>query len=449
MNFRLSHFSIAASIICGILIIVFFKSFAPEETNKTKIGESWAVLVLDEAQEDLRIRESLAGAGDFISESSQEVFIDDFGEIRKIPLVSFYDEIEEFDPRNDGYAAKLHSFFVRDGKRLFFLPLEKALTNRSWALKKQLSSLLPDTLFSLVVLGRTRSVFMDLALLAAACGVSLCFSKSRRLFIPVLPVLISLAWGGAPAVVLAAVLAAIWELLREPLGELFAARSYHRREFDYAGAGIKGFLERLIPFRANLLLAAVFFLCFLAVSAAGVRSPIPFAFSFVFFFFLYFLSCESETRQARENRHTRFRPVPLFPLKVKSYSLFPFLLPFMAAACLALVLPLALPGFSSYHERPSFINPEYFVSSDDFSDHLAFQRSFSYRSMNHHDSLNHDDSDEYLRYDLGADGLIAENTGFSAMAGDRWNHSNQSEKREEEVPRFPLEKLMDFLIQYY
>ena len=117
MRLGLSYFAIAISVICGVMVFVLFKVYPREALN---VGERWAVLILDEAHEDRRIRESLAGIGAFISESSQNIFIDDFGSVKKIPLDSYYDEIEAFDPRNDGYAEKLSAFFVRDGKRLFF-----------------------------------------------------------------------------------------------------------------------------------------------------------------------------------------------------------------------------------------------------------------------------------------------------------------------------------------
>ena len=438
MSFRKPYFLITLSILCGVLIFFLFKFHSPEEVNT---GENWVVLVFDESQEDRQIRESLAEIGAFISESSQEITIDDFGAVKKIPLDLFDDEVESLDPRNDGYAAKLRSFFVRDGKRFFFMPLEYNFANRTGNLKKRLALLLYDIPFSFVVLGRERSKLLDFALLAAACGIALCLSKSRRLFAPELPVLLALGWGGALAMVLAAVLAGIWELLREALGELSAARSYSRSEFDYAGAGFKGILERLKPFRLNLLLVTLFLLFFLAVSVVGEISTIPLAAALVCFFFIYFLSYRTETRRATENYHTLFRPVLLFPLRTKTFSLFPFLLPLVAAPVLIMLLPQLLPGFSSAMGRSPgknpFIDPEYFVSSEDYRRHIAFQESFSYQSMEESpEDTPGDTSHEYLRYYLGEDGLIAGSSGMD-------------ESRKIEDTPFPLEKLMDFLIHYY
>ena len=442
MRLGLSYFAIAISVICGVMVFVLFKVYPREALN---VGERWAVLILDEAHEDRRIRESLAGIGAFISESSQNIFIDDFGSVKKIPLDSYYDEIEAFDPRNDGYAEKLSAFFVRDGKRFFFLPLENTFTNPSGKLKKQLSSLLPDMVFSFAVLGKARSVLPEFLLLALACALALYLSRDRRLFILVLPVLLALAWGGASSVFLAAIMAGIWALLREPLGELSAARSYRLCEPGYAYSGAMDLKERLRPYRINLSLAGIFLILFFAVAIIGEHSLIPVAFALASFFLLYFLSLECECRRALELGHTLFRPIPMFPPGIKVLSLFPFMWPFIAASGLAALLAFALPSvygpaFPS-GEKYSFIDPDYFVSSEDYKRHVSFQKSFSFQSLDYHGSENHSyfpepSPKEYLRYYLGEDGLIDRSVDFSG------------EYRDSEDPGFPLEKLMDFLIQY-
>ena len=456
MSFRKPYILISISVLCGVLVFLLFKFNSPDEQYT---GESWVVLVLDEFREDRQIRESLAAIGAFISESSQEILIDDFGAVKKIPLDYFDKEMELMDPRNDGYAAKLRAFFVRDGKRFFFMPLEDNFANKPGEIKKRLDSLLHGIPFSFTILGKTTPVLLNFALLAAACVSTLFLSRSRRLFAPVLPVLLALARGGAFAMILGVILAGIWELLREALGELSAASSYSRSKFDYAGAGFGGFLERLRPFRINLLLVTIFLLFFVAVSVTGeVPAPAP-AVALACFFFIYSLSFRAETRRASENYHTPFRPVLMFPLKMKTFSLFPFLLPFAGASVLAFVLPLLLPGFSpsidrfpgKRSENYQFIDPEYFVSSEDYRQHIAFQRSFSYQSIERSgrqeessrnstddtwDLIPHKIPEGYFLYYLGEDGLIA---GSSRV---------EESSRIDDSP-FPLEKLMDFLIHYY
>jgi hypothetical protein len=68
---------------------------------------------------------------------------------------------------------------------------------------------------------------------------------------------------------------------------------------------------------------------------------------------------------------------------------------------------------------------------------MDFQRSFSYRTLNTgNDAATRLNEEGYLRYYLGDDGLIAGSA------------SSLSILEAEPLP-FPLEKLMDFLIQYY
>lgn len=438
MSSRRPYLLITLSFFSGVLVLFLFKSWSPEEI---KPGDSWAVLVLDESSEDRRIRESLSEIGPFISESSQEITIDDFGSVKKIPLDSFYDGIEMLDPRNDGYAEKLRSFFVRDGKRYFFLPLDSTVWNRPGKLKKALVPVLGDEPYTFAVLGSANFKPLHFTLLAAACLSALLLSKSRRLFAPVLPVLLSLAWGGALAMLLAAILAGIWELLREALGELSAAGSYRCTVLDYGGRRSMKIKERLEPFKKDLILALVFMFFFLAVFFIGGFPPVPLAAALGSFFFLYFLSSWLESRRVLKTGHTLFRPVQLGPSKFRLYSLFSQFLPFGAAFALAVLAPVYLPGLSSstfnFSGKELFIDPAYYVSAEDYEKHAAFQRSFSWRSM---EQAGRDEGgeapDEYLRYYLNEDGLIggSESAERSLQAGDS---------------RFPLEKLMDFLIQYY
>jgi hypothetical protein len=62
-----------------------------------------------------------------ISASSQWVLLNSFGGLERVPLEDYEDRLEIFDPRRDGYAEKLTRFFVRDGKRWFFIPLDRKI----------------------------------------------------------------------------------------------------------------------------------------------------------------------------------------------------------------------------------------------------------------------------------------------------------------------------------
>jgi hypothetical protein len=94
--------------------------------------EGYAVLRVDAALPDCEIGERLAASIDnyisidFVSESSQWVFLNDFDTILYISLDEYQERLAASvlrpDPRDDGYAARIHSFFVRKGQRLFFIP---------------------------------------------------------------------------------------------------------------------------------------------------------------------------------------------------------------------------------------------------------------------------------------------------------------------------------------
>jgi len=430
---RFSFFSAVVSILCGVTVFSLFRSHVSPDFQTPVPGVSYAVLAVDESRDDRHIRETLARGGldGFISMSSQKVPIDDFGFLRMIPLDTFRDKIEPFDPRDTGYAEKLKSFFVQGGQRFFFLPLYYD-TGTSARLDKQIAALLPDIPFTLTVMGQRASHFWYFALLAAACVFALFLSRSRRFYVLGLPVVLAFGWSGSSAFILAALLVGIWELLREPLGELAAASRYQR--YNYAGSGFSGLCQKLKPFRVNCFLVFTFLVFFSGFSIAAGISPFPLAAAFAGLCLLYVLAFQAESERARKNRHIHFIPVPLLPFRAKTFSLFPLLLPFGLASLLALVLPPVMPGFlpdiSPSGENESPIEIRYLVRAEDYYRHIEFQKSFSFRRLDDAPLI----QEPFLRYYLGEDGLIA---GSTAPAINFWT-----------APPFPLEKLMYFLLHY-
>ena len=449
MTFRFSLFIAVVSILCTALIIYLFSLFAPPQTVFSPAKESCIILALDESHSDRSIREILASGGieGFISESSQNVFVDDFGALRSIPLDLYQDEIVSFDPRDDGYAAKLRSFFVHEGKRFFFLFQDTGRSNAP-GLEKQLAGLLEGIPFSFTVLGHRESLFLYFTLLAAACVFAFFLSPSKRLFVFQLPVLLAFGYSASFSFVFAAALTAVWELLREPFGQISAARCYDRGYTDYSGGGYQGFWEQLKPFRVNCLLVLLFLIFIVIISVVWELPPIPVAAGCGSFFLLYFLAFRAETQRAKKFRHILFTPVPILSAKIRTFSLFPLLLPFTAGALLSLFLPLFLPGFSPSRENMFPVEPARLISGGDYYRHIDFQSSFSYRPLEPYSSraggersLNHD---EYLRYYLGEDGLIA-----GSISHDKEGlQAPRDFGLLTEVPPFPLETLMEFLIHY-
>jgi hypothetical protein len=418
----------------GLLLFSLFIFFTPKRSfvDSANVDGSCAVLIVNESEDDGGIQEKLSSGGldGFISESSQSVPTDDFGVLKFIPLDSFYSKIESFDPRDDGYAAMLSSFFVHGGKRFFFRVTENS-SSRQAEMEKKLNTILVGIPFTFLVLARSAPVFYYYLLLAAGCAFALFFSSNRRLFVFQLPVLLATGHAGFFSIILAAGLTGIWELLREPLLEIFASRRYNRRPRDYAGSGFRGIIERLKPFRLNLVLTLIFFAFLLAFSFAGLLNPLLFLAVCAFFTFVYLLSFKAEEKRMRSMSHIHFTPVLLLPHKVKTFSFFPILLPFGILAIAAFFLPSGFDG-------PSPVDSGFLVSAEDYNRHIAFQKSFSYMPLNQ-EQITFDRNaliqNDYLRYYLGEDGLITGND-IHAVSVDS------------DAPPFPLEKLMDFLVKY-
>jgi hypothetical protein len=325
-------------------------------------------------------------------------------------------------------------------------------------LKKHLVSILEGIPFTLSVLGPRRPFFLYFVLLAFGCLLSLFFLPSKRLFIFQIPMFLAMGWAGPSSFFLAAILSGIWELLRQPFGELFVAGEYKKSayvsmrgenspplkaRFEYAGSGISVVIERLKPFRINILLV-LFFLFFLAgLSFAGLLSPIPTAASFMFLFFLYFLSFRFESEKIRINRHIPFSPVLLFQNKHRPFALSRQLLPFAV-----LSLPFFFLPENSAVSPETTIDPRYFVLSEDFYRHINFQQSFSYRSLNHfqlsREGLAPLIPDAYLSYYLGDDGLIVGALGEAPAPGEMYAAGEELAVS----PVFPLEELTAFLVDY-
>jgi hypothetical protein len=101
-------------------------------------GPPWAVLEVPETVPGRELEKRLQNAGvACISVFSVPVLLNDFDRIREIPLDRYDDYVEVFDPRNDGYAARLRSFFIAEGKCRFFLQPD-------FNLRRKLVKLLPE-----------------------------------------------------------------------------------------------------------------------------------------------------------------------------------------------------------------------------------------------------------------------------------------------------------------
>jgi hypothetical protein len=120
----------------------------------------------------------------------------------------------------------------------------------------------------------------------------------------------------------------------------------------------------------------------------------------------------------------------MLPGRVKTVPLFPLGAVFAPAVLLSLLAPLFFSSLSYPREAPPVSDPGFLISPADYEEHLAFERGFSRRPLGSGSRAG-----GYFRYYLGDDGLIAGET-------------EEPFGEEEEIPPFPLENLMEFLLQY-
>jgi len=374
-------------------------------------GVGYAALVCGDSYSDLEIRGRLDGRGlsGLVSESDQWVLLDCFGGVEKIPLVEYPQRLLPFDPRNDGYAEKLRSLFVRDGKRFVYIPLgtnslermeteiAQALNGISYSLEynkppPKRDFLLPLTAFSLT-----------------ACAFFVIPALRRRLnagLLPCLPALSPLALGLAPGFSLVSLLAGFAALLAQPgrkaafssglqsgplmrdLPELFTAKWFLAAAL-IACYGFFSFFSGLPVLLAFFVLAA--FCCLLpsairsggGAMAGGAMNGGASSGGKIF---------RKITVKKMPARSRRFIPVEIISRRSnENYSFFPVMLPF-AVMALALAFagyarqqPPSLPVMNisplPFTAQPAMAPPPGAVTEADFQEHFLFQSSFSLRAL--------------------------------------------------------------------
>jgi hypothetical protein len=423
-------YSLAAvlSLLSGFLI---FFLFIPPET-----GEAYAVVSVDASSGDRHIGGLLDSAGlegEYLSESTQQIYIDDFGVLKKIPLDSYREAIEPFDPRDDGFAERIRTFFVRDGERFFFIPLADADRKK---LERTVAGALGGIPFNFEILGYYRSFFLCLVLLLPVTLIALFLSGSPPCFAFQVFPLLGFARGGPSALVLAALVVCLWVLFREPLSEFFAVSRYP--PFFYARSGLRRLGEKLSPYTLNLVLILVLLLLFGFVALIGELPPLPVWTGLASSCGLSFLVRAAEAERHKKAAHVRFSPVVMLPGRIKTVPLFPIAAVFAPAVFLSILAPLLFPSLSSSLRREAspVSDPAFLISQAEYEEHLAFERSFSRMPLGMSLGSNSRKS-EYVHYYLGEDGLIAGtmDEGFE-------------DDKSEEIPSFPLENLMEFLLKY-
>jgi hypothetical protein len=202
----MSKLYVPALFLCSLILggVLFFFSLRCLPASGGGRLEGYAALALGENVPDREIAGALEAALNrpVVSESSQWVFLNSFEGMERVPLEDYEGRLEAFDPRRDGYAEKLMNFFVRDGRRWFFIPLDRKLfgflpvLNPGEQLKKKIGAAL-DTVpalptggpaelssasFSLLMKPQDRPLGFYVLLFFLACAAALMFPLGNRRF---------------------------------------------------------------------------------------------------------------------------------------------------------------------------------------------------------------------------------------------------------------------------
>jgi hypothetical protein len=406
--------------------------------------QGYAAIALDDSVPDreaaLSLEQSLGRP--VIAESSQWVFLDSFGSLERLSLEEYENRLEPFDPRRDGYAEKLKNFFTRDGKRWFFIPLDREMVGRAWnparSLEKKIATALEG--FGIPALTETgvrpfdlelkltqgsRPLGAYLLLFAAAFAAALFLAGSRQshgqgsrtLILLSGPLTLPLSLWGAPGFALLALLFLLGALLMEPARELWLAAGKR------PGFGIRKAprVSTLGPYRYRLMFGIPLALLLAGISWVGGVAVSCALLSVLSMGALYSAFWGIETRRRR------FVPVPILPTRRQALPRPASMLPFALASCLALALSPLTPASSVPGDWP------FLVGEEDYRAHARFQSGFSHRSLFSQDGTG------YLRYVVGEDGLVA---GVEPAADDPVSGILSGEAG---IPPFPLADLSAFL----
>jgi hypothetical protein len=409
---------IALSFLSGSLLLLSAAFLIPPGR-----GRVYAVLVLDDAWPDREIRALLANEA-IISESSQRVFLDDFSGLISIPLDEYPKRALPFDPRNDGYAERLRPFFVREGKRFLYIPLERR-PGAAGRLETELRLSLGDIPFQVEYSGGGKPVTLSLILMFIAGAGGLWFSRRFLLAPGILP-LAGLAFAGAPGFALAAVFMGLAGLLLDPCGEYFIYRRYKKNTPPFGAYEQRSLADLLGPFKSRFLWALVFGVVLIAGSLAGGIHPLVTLGTGAGFMGICFFSCWVFSRRGED--HVRFSPVPI--LKVPAINLdfsFP-MLPYAVAALISFPLSLWFSGPCPAENSFFLKSMPPILREEEYLSHAAFQSAFSLRPLGREPR----GEAAYAPYILGDDGLIAE----------RGELSRENNTAGETPPAFPLKDLM-------
>jgi len=414
------YLPILISLLVSIGLCMLGAALMPAENG------AYGALICGEDIPDHEIRERLEARGftGVVSESGQWVLLDNFGDIERVSLDEYTARLLPSDPRNDGYAEKLRSLFVRDNLRFIYIPLGSAGTGMV-GIEKRLAAALGDIPFSFHAgAPQPLGLFIVLFCLAAAAFLAipplrLTLRPHAACLFPLLPALAPLALGGAAGFAMASLLAGCAAILAGPWLEwrltLPGKQPAHARQAPA--------LCRLLPPMFLIFYGAIAFF-----SGLHLLFILPVT---VFFFALmvfqlrraYLDASGGDGKQPDARR--RFAPVSIFIRRAYtfafSWAMLPFAIVALALACAGYfvapaqaALPAALPSADA-------------VTEADYHRHYLYQSFFSFRSL-------HAPDYDMGVYELAPNGLL----GKTGRAAD-------TEITPDGIPPFPLDDLIQYL----
>ncbi|MDR3336740.1 MAG: hypothetical protein LBT16_05995 [Treponema sp.] len=438
-------------------------TFAPVPGGAATPG--YALLTVDEAFPGRDVLEALKSSGlaNTVCESTQWVFLDDFGELKRIPLDEYDETVEAFDPRNDGYAEKLRRFFAGDGERRFFIPFPSGLPPSS--IESRVISVLeiPFSLDFFQIIKPPSRLWPSLLFAAGILAVLLITALrpgGKGMFgflVMLLPLQAVFIFSGPGGFAFSACLFAVFENLLPPLREGFARLRYFHREEAYEGEGLSSsglkpvffriFLRKQGIFKINWCMGALFFLAACLIAFLGSLNPLMVVLVLLSFFIILGTALRAESYLGRF--HIRFTPLPIRTPAFTAARFPRIVIPFAFASIAALFLPwvgsVSGPGHASQALSPPLLASRLPVlDSRDYEEHFAFQSSFSTRPLDgfldegsrprRSGAEDERGSVPYRSYFLGEDGLIAGSREAEGVYGPA-----------DEAPPYPLKELAAFL----
>ncbi|MDR2632689.1 MAG: hypothetical protein LBC51_03585 [Treponema sp.] len=424
-------------------------------------SRGYAVLMLDASYPDRLVGDLLASevfTQGFLSESTQWVFLDDFGSLQRIPLDAYEERVEAFDPRNDGYAEKVRAFFVREGKRLCFIPFsgDSRLSDpwlnkqRIRAFEASLAAVLEGIPFSLTFLGSEKPLLFYFLLFAAAAGATMLLSDNPPLILALLPTLGALVFAGPPGLALAAALVVLVGIGTEPLRKRWSAHRYrqdHTPGKKSAKNRLKAYPLWALPLTGVLLFLGLFGILYArslpegsTVGPSGKSLALVGIAALACSGLLLWVLLWLEASRGKAQNHIRFVPVRIMEF-TQGRPINRTILPFALVSLAALYGPWLYEGLHAYHDPGCIADPRYFIDAGAYENHVRYQASFSLMPLGSAQDLSGSPLGDrpgltYRQYRLGEDGLIAGQGGYEQTL---------SPYDEQVIPPFPLQDLIAFL----